>query len=90
MACFTRVRQLQSLPSTQTGIRSGHDGPARVAEFEVLDGGTSWRCVPDKVDTRLGTLNFFDGFSDKATAEKLYDNLDFQRGCKLTCSPFRL
>ena len=34
---------------------------------------------PDKVETRLGTLNFFDGFPDKATAEKLYDNLDFQR-----------
>jgi len=34
---------------------------------------------PAKVETRLGTLNFFDGFPDKATAEKLYDNLDFQR-----------
>lgn len=34
---------------------------------------------PDKVETRLGTLNFFDGFSDKASAQKLYDNLDFQR-----------
>jgi hypothetical protein len=34
---------------------------------------------PDKVETRLGTLNFFDGFPDKVTAEKLYDNLDFQR-----------
>jgi hypothetical protein len=35
---------------------------------------------PDKVGTRLGTLKFFDGFPDKATAEKCYDNLDFQRG----------
>jgi len=34
---------------------------------------------PDKVETRLGTLNFFDGFPDQATAEKLNDNLDFQR-----------
>jgi hypothetical protein len=39
---------------------------------------TSITC-PDKVDTCLGTLNFFDGFPDKATAEKLHDNLDFQR-----------
>jgi hypothetical protein len=31
------------------------------------------------VETRLGTLNFFDGFPDQATTEKLYDNLDFQR-----------
>src|SRR5262245_45359875 len=35
--------------------------------------------TPDSVDTRLGTLKFFDGFPDKATAKKLYDNLDFQR-----------
>jgi hypothetical protein len=35
--------------------------------------------MPDKVETRLGTLKFFDGFPDDATVEKLYDNLDFQR-----------
>lgn len=35
--------------------------------------------MPDKVETRLGTLNFFDGFPDDTTVEKLYDNLDFQR-----------
>lgn len=34
---------------------------------------------PDRVETRLGTLKFFDGFPDEATVEKLYDNLDFQR-----------
>lgn len=34
---------------------------------------------PDKVETRLGTLHFFDGFPDDASVEKLYDNLDFQR-----------
>ena len=36
--------------------------------------------TPDSVDTRLGTLRFFDGLPDKATVEKLYDNLDFLRG----------
>jgi hypothetical protein len=35
--------------------------------------------IPDTVETRLGTLNFFDGFPDDASVEKLYDNLDFQR-----------
>jgi len=34
---------------------------------------------PDKVETRLGALNFFDGFPDDASVAKLYDNLDFQR-----------
>jgi hypothetical protein len=35
--------------------------------------------MPEKVETRLGTLKFFDGFPDKPTVEKIYDNLDFQR-----------
>jgi hypothetical protein len=35
--------------------------------------------APDTVETRFGTLAFFDGFPDKTTVEKLYDNLDFQR-----------
>lgn len=33
---------------------------------------------PDRVETRLGTLRFFDGFPDDTSIEKLYDNLDFQ------------
>src|ERR1035441_2677457 len=36
--------------------------------------------TPDKVDTRLGTLKFEGGYPDAATVEKVYDNLDFQRG----------
>lgn len=36
--------------------------------------------TPDTVETRLGTLKFVDGFPDEATVQKVYDNLDFQRG----------
>jgi len=36
--------------------------------------------TPAQVETRLGTLRFIDGFPDEATAQKVYDNLDFQRG----------
>ena len=36
--------------------------------------------MPDEVETRLGTLKFFDGYPDKQTTAKLYDNLDFSRG----------
>lgn len=36
--------------------------------------------TPDSVETRLGTLKFFDGFPDDATTQKVYDNLDFMRG----------
>jgi len=34
---------------------------------------------PNAVETRFGALHFFDGFPDKPSIEKLYDNLDFQR-----------
>ena len=36
--------------------------------------------TPERVETRLGTLKFFDGFPDDATTQKVYDNLDFMRG----------
>lgn len=35
--------------------------------------------TPDRVETRLGTLEFFDGIPTKKTAELVYDNLDFSR-----------
>ncbi|KHK02441.1 DUF1254 domain-containing protein [Desulfovibrio sp. TomC] len=35
--------------------------------------------APDTMETRLGTLKFFDGFPDPASVDTLYDNLDFQR-----------
>jgi hypothetical protein len=45
--------------------------------------------TPNSVETRLGTLKFNDGFPDDATVEKVYDNLDFQRGVQafLTAMP---
>ncbi|KAF1690442.1 DUF1254 domain-containing protein [Pseudoxanthomonas koreensis] len=36
--------------------------------------------TPDTVETRLGTLRFFDGMPDAATVDTLYDNLDLMRG----------
>lgn len=36
--------------------------------------------TPNSVETPLGTLNLLDGFPDDATTQKVYDNLDFQRG----------
>jgi hypothetical protein len=45
--------------------------------------------TPDSVETRLGTLRFFDGFPDDATVRTVYDNLDFQRAVQafLTAVP---
>ena len=35
--------------------------------------------TPDTVETRIGTLTSIDGVPDAQTAQKVYDNLDFQR-----------
>jgi len=39
--------------------------------------------TPDSIETRLGTLKFFDGVPDEATVKTLYDNLDFMRGVEV-------
>ncbi len=36
--------------------------------------------IPDKVETSIGLLEFFDGVPSDATIESLYDNLDRTRG----------
>jgi len=36
--------------------------------------------TPDKVDSKIGELNFFDGVPTEATVQKVYDNLDYLRG----------
>jgi hypothetical protein len=33
--------------------------------------------TPDRVESRIGTLEFKDGVPSKSTADKVYDNLDF-------------
>ena len=35
--------------------------------------------IPDRIESRIGTLGFFGGAPDQATASLLHDNLDFQR-----------
>ncbi len=36
--------------------------------------------TPDELETRLGTLNFFDGVPDEEAVQKVYNFLDFQHG----------
>jgi hypothetical protein len=40
----------------------------------------SYITTPDTVETRIGTLKFFDGLPDSETVKKTYDNLDHLRG----------
>ena len=46
--------------------------------------------TPEKVKTRIGTLNLVDGVPDKKTVQKVYDNLDFQRGVQAFMSGIQI
>jgi hypothetical protein len=39
--------------------------------------------TPDKVETRIGALNFIDGIPTAETSRKVYDHLDFIRGVEV-------
>ena len=45
--------------------------------------------IPDKVETRLGTLEFFDGVPTAETAQLIWDNQDFSRAveCMIMTTP---
>ena len=62
----------------------GHLASAEVSKRELKSITT-----PDKVDTSIGTLTFFDGVPTDETVKKVYDNLDRQRGVEafLNCMP---
>jgi len=52
---------------------------AQEAGYKMTTGIPASVATPDSVESSLGTLRFFDGFPDDSTADKLYDNLDYQR-----------
>jgi hypothetical protein len=39
--------------------------------------------TPDTVETRIGTLEFFDGLPSPETVQTVYDHLDFLRGVEV-------
>lgn len=45
--------------------------------------------TPDKVETRIGTLDFKDGMPSKETIEKVYDNLDFTHAFEAFVNTFQ-
>ena len=47
---------------------------------QVSDEALDSISTPDRVETSIGTLEYFDGIPTKETAKLLYDNLDFLRG----------
>ena len=39
--------------------------------------------TPDRTETRLGTLEFIDGFPTEETAQKVWDHMDFSRAVEV-------
>jgi hypothetical protein len=57
-------------------------GPASVdapSPMKMTTAAPEGVATPDRLETRLGALTSVDGVPDEATAQKIYDNLDFQR-----------
>jgi hypothetical protein len=70
-------------------LLSGAAAIAQTPKMKLTTNIPSSLVTSNKVETRIGTLKFTDGFPDDATVAKVYDNLDFQRGVQayLTALP---
>ena len=77
MKCFSRIcllflSSLLLLGLNTTGFAQHTPGYNNKIPDTIL--------TPDTVETRIGTLTFFDGSPTRETVERVYDNLDFMRG----------
>ena len=55
----------------------------RVVQAEVSAEVLKSLSVPDKIETPIGKLEFFDGVPTEATIDTLYDNLDRMRAVEV-------
>ena len=79
MAKCDITKLILALTLLSSGVTFAQDAPRMKMSTETPPD----LITPNKVDTRLGELRFFDGFPDKDTVQKVYDNLDFQRGVEV-------
>ncbi len=63
-----------------TAVSAQTPEPSQTAPMKMATAVPPSIFTPDRVDTRIGQLNFFDGVPDAATIGKVYDNLDVMRG----------
>jgi hypothetical protein len=66
----SRLSALGVLLAASTFLRGTIEVSAQAAISPAIS-------TPDKVETRIGTLDFKDGMPSKETIAKIYDNLDF-------------
>ena len=71
LACMA-VFFLSLVLSAQEEIQDGYNTPVPASIM-----------TPDKVKTRIGTLEFFDGVPTRETAELVFENLTFLRGVEV-------
>ncbi|MFG0285357.1 MAG: DUF1254 domain-containing protein [Phycisphaerales bacterium JB039] len=71
-----------SMLAVAAGCWSGSASEADATEPIEYEPIPSSILTPNRVETRLGTLEFFDGYPKSETVELVYDNLDFQRGVR--------
>src|ERR1700693_2256351 len=74
------VRDALKLGTATWLILSSGAAVAQAAKMKMTTDIPSSLVTPRKVDTRIGTLNFTADFPHSSAVEKVYDNLDFQRG----------
>ena len=68
-----------TLSATAMAQGSGKAG-ASPAKMKMTTEIPKFITMPEKIETRIGTLELFDGFATDGTVEKAYDFLLFQRG----------
>jgi hypothetical protein len=61
----------------------------RLAAAQASPGIPSALTTPDKVESRIGTLEFKDGAPSQATLEKIYDHLDFTHAFRAFVDTFQ-
>ena len=78
-----KTKTLYSLAIVATVAAFAPDVHAQVSQ-QTLDAISA----PDKVETRLGTLEYKDGVPTSATVQKVYDNLDFMHAVDVYLNAF--
>ncbi len=63
---------------------------ADLPKMKMTTDMSSGIAIPDTLETRIGTLNLFDGVPDKETVKKIFENLDFQRGVQAFISGIQI
>ncbi|HET7718255.1 MAG TPA: hypothetical protein VFK86_21725, partial [Bauldia sp.] len=87
---FRRTGQASRLSRRAiAALAAGFVVAAGAAHAQVSEETVKSLGAPDKIDTSMGTLEFWDGVPSSATAARVYDTLDFVRALEAYNNSFR-